>query len=61
MLRGNMWLCFPVFFPVEKPQFVVVVVVNEASLPPNLNYGGLVAAPIFSKMVEKIVSLKIIN
>jgi cell division protein FtsI/penicillin-binding protein 2 len=46
------------FFPVEDPKYVITVVVDEASLPPEKNYGGLVAAPIFSEVATKILALK---
>ena len=45
---------FAGFFPVEKPRYVVMVVVDQADLPPEKNYGGLVAAPIFSSIASKI-------
>jgi cell division protein FtsI/penicillin-binding protein 2 len=48
---------FAGFFPVEKPRFVVVVVVDQADLPPEKNYGGLVAAPIFSSIASQISKL----
>jgi cell division protein FtsI (penicillin-binding protein 3) len=48
---------FAGFFPVQHPKYVVIVVVDEADLPPNLNYGGLVAAPIFAEITKKISSL----
>jgi cell division protein FtsI/penicillin-binding protein 2 len=48
---------FAGFFPVEKPRYVVVVVVDQADLPPEKNYGGLVAAPIFSSIASQISKL----
>jgi hypothetical protein len=36
----------------------VVVVVDEADLSPERNFGGLVAAPIFSEVATKISALK---
>jgi hypothetical protein len=48
---------FAGFFPVEHPRYVVVVVIDKADLPPDRNYGGLVAAPIFSEIAKKITSL----
>ena len=48
---------FAGFFPVEKPRYVVVVVVDQADLPPEKNYGGLVAAPIFSSIASRISKL----
>jgi cell division protein FtsI/penicillin-binding protein 2 len=46
------------FFPVDHPRYVVVVVVDEADLPHEKNFGGLVAAPIFSEVATKILALK---
>ena len=45
---------FAGLFPVDKPKYVVVVVVDQADLPPEKNYGGLVAAPIFADIARKI-------
>lgn len=41
------------FMPAEDPQFVCLIMIDDAKLPSNLNYGGLVAAPIFSRVAEK--------
>ncbi len=49
---------FAGFFPVDQPRYVVVVVVDEADLPPKKNFGRLVAAPIFSKIAGKITALE---
>jgi len=46
------------FFPMDNPKYVIVVVVDQADLPPEKNYGGLVAAPIFSEIAGKISKLK---
>jgi cell division protein FtsI/penicillin-binding protein 2 len=46
------------FFPVDAPAYVITVVVEEADVPPEKIYGGLVAAPIFSAVAEKILELK---
>ena len=48
---------FAGFFPVEHPKYVVLVVINQAKLPPNINYGGLIAAPIFAEIAKKISEL----
>lgn len=48
---------FSGFFPVEHPKYVVLVVIDQAKLPPNINYGGLVAAPMFAEIVKKISEL----
>lgn len=41
------------FMPAEDPQMVCLIMIDDAKLPSNLNYGGLVAAPIFSRVAEK--------
>lgn len=57
-LADRYWTMFAGFFPVDHPKYVITVVVDEADLPPEKNYGGLVAAPIFSRIAEKINALK---
>ena len=42
------------FYPVEKPELVCYVLINE---PKGKYYGGLVAAPVFKEIVSRIVSL----
>ena len=41
------------FFPVENPQVAMLILVNS---PDVGRYGGLVAAPIFKRVAERIVS-----
>ncbi len=41
------------YMPVEDPAFVGIVMIDDASIPSNLNYGGLVAAPIFSRIADR--------
>ena len=57
-LQNQYWTMFAGFFPVDSPRYVVVVVVDEAELPPAKNFGRLVAAPIFSEVATKISALK---
>ncbi len=40
------------FAPVEEPKIVVLVVIDE---PRGANYGGVVAAPVFRAIVEKVL------
>jgi cell division protein FtsI/penicillin-binding protein 2 len=54
-LTDQYWTMFTGLFPVKNPKYVVTVVVDEASVPPEANYGGLLAAPIFSKIAGKIL------
>ncbi|MDQ3197855.1 MAG: penicillin-binding protein 2 [Verrucomicrobiota bacterium] len=45
---------FSGFLPSEDPAFVALVVLDNAHpKDPNLNYGGTVAGPIFSRVAEK--------
>ncbi len=45
---------FSGFLPSEDPAFVGLVVLDEAhTKDPNLNYGGTVAGPIFSRVAER--------
>lgn len=41
------------YFPVEDPRVVGIVVVDQASVGEDVNYGGLIAAPIFSTIAKK--------
>jgi hypothetical protein len=42
-------------FPHENILILIfTVVVNQADLPPEQNYGGVVAAPIFAEIAGKI-------
>jgi len=43
------------FFPVENPQIACLILVNE---PHEGKYGGLVAAPVFKKVAEKLIELE---
>ena len=45
---------FSGFLPSENPAFVGLVVLDDAhTKDPNLNYGGTVAGPIFSRVAEQ--------
>jgi cell division protein FtsI (penicillin-binding protein 3)/stage V sporulation protein D (sporulation-specific penicillin-binding protein) len=39
--------------PAEDPQFVCMVLLDDAQTKAELNYGGQVAAPVFSRIAEK--------
>jgi cell division protein FtsI/penicillin-binding protein 2 len=41
------------YMPAENPAFVGLVLLDEAQAKPGQNYGGLVAAPVFSRIAEK--------
>lgn len=52
--QGKYIVSFSGYLPSEKPEFVGLVVLDDAhTANPELNYGGLVAAPIFSRIAEK--------
>jgi len=50
---GKYVVSFVGYMPVEDPAFVAIVMIDDASVPSNLNYGGLVAAPIFSRIADR--------
>jgi cell division protein FtsI (penicillin-binding protein 3)/stage V sporulation protein D (sporulation-specific penicillin-binding protein) len=41
------------YMPAEDPAFVALVLLDEAQVKHSENYGGLVAAPVFSRIAEK--------
>ena len=41
------------FMPADDPAFVMIVVFDEARTSEGKNYGGLVAAPVFSNIAER--------
>src|SRR5213595_807027 len=52
--KGKYIVSFTGFLPADHPEFVGLVVLDDAKTSkPELNYGGLVAGPIFSRIAEK--------
>ncbi|HJT82699.1 MAG TPA: penicillin-binding protein 2 [Chthoniobacterales bacterium] len=52
--HGKYIVSFSGYLPADHPEFVGLVVLDDAQTSkPELNYGGLVAGPIFSKIAEK--------
>lgn len=51
--HSNYIVSFVGFMPAEKPEFVCLVLVDEAKVSHELNYGGQVAAPIFAKIADR--------
>jgi cell division protein FtsI (penicillin-binding protein 3) len=52
--RGKYVVSFCGFLPADKPEFVGLVMLDDAKTDrPEQNYGGLVAGPIFSHIAEK--------
>jgi cell division protein FtsI (penicillin-binding protein 3)/stage V sporulation protein D (sporulation-specific penicillin-binding protein) len=44
---------FAGFFPADKPELCALVLIDDAVAPSNLNYGGLIAAPVFSRIGQR--------
>ena len=51
----NFYASFVGFFPYRHPQFLIAVFIDE---PHTYHYGGMIAAPLFKKIAEKIVAYK---
>jgi cell division protein FtsI (penicillin-binding protein 3) len=52
--KGKYVVSFSGYLPAEHPEFVGFVVLDDAHTSrPELNYGGLVAGPIFARIGEK--------
>src|SRR5205809_4655860 len=52
--HGKYVVSFVGYLPAEHPEFVGLVVLDDAyTSKPELNYGGLIAGPIFSRGAEK--------
>ena len=52
--QGKYVVSFLGYLPADHPEFVGLVVLDDAhTSKPELNYGGLVAGPIFSHLAEK--------
>jgi cell division protein FtsI/penicillin-binding protein 2 len=52
-LKDKYIVSFVGFLPAENPEFVGLVLLDDAKTTEELNYGGQVAAPIFSRIAEK--------
>ena len=52
-MQGKYIVSFLGFLPVDNPEFVCLVLLDDARTTAEQNYGGLVAAPIFSRIAEK--------
>jgi cell division protein FtsI/penicillin-binding protein 2 len=48
---------FAGFFPIQNPEFCILVLVDDAQAPSNLNYGGQIAAPVFSRIGQRVARL----
>lgn len=54
-LDGKYVVSFAGYLPAEDPQLAAIVIIDDAKISRGLNYGGLVAAPIFSRIAERAV------
>ena len=52
-LEGRYIVSFAGFFPSANPKLMGLVIVDDAKLSSEANFGGLVAAPVFSKIGGK--------
>jgi len=52
-LPGKYIVSFCGFLPADNPAFVGLVMLDDAQTKPDQDYGGTVAAPIFSRIGEK--------
>src|SRR5207245_9869944 len=52
--KGKDIVSFAGFLPADHPEFVGLVMLDDAKTSkPELNYGGMVAGPIFARIAEK--------
>jgi cell division protein FtsI (penicillin-binding protein 3) len=51
--RDRFVVSFSGYLPAEHPEFVGLVVLDDAQTTPEMNYGGIVAGPIFARIAEK--------
>jgi len=52
-LEGRYIVSFAGFLPADAPRLMGLVIVDDARLGAEANYGGLVAAPVFSRIAGK--------
>jgi cell division protein FtsI (penicillin-binding protein 3)/stage V sporulation protein D (sporulation-specific penicillin-binding protein) len=50
---GKYIVSFIGFLPADNPEFVGLVMLDDAQAKVDQNYGGMIAAPIFSRIAEK--------
>jgi cell division protein FtsI (penicillin-binding protein 3)/stage V sporulation protein D (sporulation-specific penicillin-binding protein) len=53
-LPGKYIVSFCGFLPAEAPAFICLVMLDDAQTKPDQDYGGTVAAPVFSRIGEKV-------
>jgi len=52
--KGHYVVSFTGYLPADNPQFVGLVVLDDAQTKPEENFGGTVAGPIFARIAEKV-------
>jgi cell division protein FtsI (penicillin-binding protein 3)/stage V sporulation protein D (sporulation-specific penicillin-binding protein) len=52
-LKGKYIVSFCGFLPADNPSFACLIMLDDAVTKPDENYGGQVAAPVFSRIGEK--------
>ena len=53
-MPGKYIVSFCGFLPADKPAFICLVLMDDAQTTPELDYGGTVAGPVFSRIGEKV-------
>lgn len=53
--QSDYFATFLGFFPVDEPEYLIAVVIDE---PRTYHYGGMVAAPLFKKIAQKVIEYK---
>ena len=53
-MPGKYIVSFCGFLPTENPAFVGLVMLDDAQVKPDLNYGGTVAGPIFARIGQRV-------
>ena len=51
---GKYVVSFIGFLPADKPEFVALIMLDDAKVSSELNYGGQIAGPIFARIAEKV-------
>lgn len=52
-MEGKYVVSFVGFMPAENPEFACLVMLDDANASEQQNYGGLIAAPVFSQIAER--------
>jgi cell division protein FtsI (penicillin-binding protein 3)/stage V sporulation protein D (sporulation-specific penicillin-binding protein) len=50
---GKYVVSFVGYMPAEAPEFACLILIDDAKVASNLNYGGTLAAPVFARVAEK--------